>query len=137
MMNQMNQLQLIKRGRSYQSEIRYALTPESVYEAARKGLTLTDIAKALGVSRPTIRNVLDEREDLQVAWEKGHTELLAELCDHMIERAFQNDIILMFLLKTRFNFVEYQHVVNRESKEEAPKINIYLPDNQRDMVETD
>lgn len=117
----------------YKPELRYALSEEAVFEAARRGLTLADIAKAIGCSAPTVRSILNEREDLQLAWERGHSELLGELCNHMIERAFENDIILMFTLKTRFNFVEYQHVVNREREAETPKVNIYLPDNQRDV----
>ncbi len=111
------------------------LTPELVKKYASQGMTLKEIAKLYGCTRENISHSLASDEELKEAWEVGHTELLIEYTAQLKKRAFENDTLLMFALKTQCNYCEEQYKVGKDlEKKDAPRINIFLPHNNRDDV---
>ena len=111
------------------------MTPEIVYQYATQGLTLTEISKLYGCSMANISHAIESQDELKQAWEQGHAELLVEYTGHLKKRAFENDTMLMFALKTQFQYVEQQYLVGKQLETiERPKVMIYLPSNGRDEV---
>ncbi len=111
------------------------LTPELVRKYASQGMTLKEIAKLYGCTRENISHSLASDDELKEAWELGHTELLIEYTAQLKKRAFENDTLLMFALKTQCGYVEQQYVVGKDlEKKDIPRVNIYLPHNNRDDV---
>ena len=44
------------------------------------------------------------------------------------KRAFENDTLLMFALKTQCGYVEQQYIIGKEKKQQdAPRVHVYLP----------
>jgi len=111
------------------------MTPEIVYQYATQGLTLTEISKLYGCSMANVSHAIQSQDDLKQAWEQGHAELLVEYTGHLKKRAFENDTMLMFALKTQCGYVEQQYLVGKQLETiEKPKVMIYLPHNGRDEV---
>ena len=111
------------------------LTPELVKKYASQGMTLKEIAKLYGCTRENISHSLASDDELKEAWEVGHTELLIEYTAQLKKRAFENDTLLMFALKTQCGCVEQQYVVGKDlEKKDIHRVNIYLPHNNRDDV---
>ncbi len=111
------------------------LTPELVKKYASQGMTLKEIAKLYGCTRENISHSLASDDELKEAWEVGHTELLIEYTAQLKKRAFENDTLLMFALKTQCGYVEQQYVVGKDlEKKDIPSVRIYLPSNGRDEV---
>lgn len=111
------------------------LTPELVKKYASQGMTLTEISKLFGCTMANISHAIETNDELKEAWELGHAELLVEYTGQLKKRAFENDTMLMFALKTQCGYVEQQYVVGKDlDKKEAPRVNIYLPHNNRDDV---
>lgn len=111
------------------------LKPEQVYHYAKQGMTLKEIGNLYGCVKSNISHAISTNEDLKEAWDKGHAELLIEYTGQLKKRAFENDVMLMFALKTQFGYCEEQHKVGKQLEPiELPKINIYLPDNGRTDV---
>lgn len=109
------------------------MTPAIVRRYAKKGMTLEQIGALYGIGKQRVSTIISEDEALKTAWSEGHSQLLDELLDHLLIRAKSNDILLMFLLKSRFGFVEEQYRVGKVvDAENAPKIHVYLPDNERE-----
>lgn len=109
------------------------MTPELVRKYAMQGMTLTEIAKLFGCSVPNISHAIESQPELKEAWEQGHAELLVEYTGHLKKRVFQNDTLLMFALKTQFNYCEEQYKVGKQLEtEKPPAVMIFLPDNGRD-----
>ena len=85
-----------------------------------------------------ISHAIETNDELKEAWELGHAELLVEYTGHLKKRAFENDTMLMFALKTQCGYCEEQYKIGKElDKKDAPVVHIYLPDNQRDQVEVE
>ncbi len=111
------------------------LTPELVRTYAHQGLTLKEISRLYGCTVPNISHAIETNDELKAAWEQGHAELLVEYTGHLKKRAFVNDTLLMFALKTQCNYCEEQYKVGKDlEKKDAPRINIFLPHNNRDDV---
>jgi len=111
------------------------LTPELVKKYASQGMTLKEIAKLYGCTRENISHSLATDDELKEAWEVGHAELLIEYTAQLKKRAFENDTLLMFALKCQCGYVEQQYIVGKDlEKKDAPRINIFLPHNDRDDV---
>lgn len=116
------------------------LTPEIVKKYASQGLTLKEIAKLYDCGAPNIHHAIHNDEELCAAWEQGHLELLVEYTGHLKKRAFENDTLLMFALKTQCGYVEQQYLVGKQlDVEKLPRVQIFLPDNGRDIphIESD
>ena len=114
------------------------LTPELVKKYASQGMTLTEISKLFGCTMANISHAIETNDELKEAWELGHAELLVEYTGHLKKRAFENDTMLMFALKTQCGYCEEQYKIGKElDKKDAPVVHIYLPDNQRDQVEVE
>ncbi len=108
------------------------MTPESVYQYAKSGMTLTEISKLYGCTQANISHAIQSQDELKEAWEQGHAELLVEYVGQLKERAFKNDTMLMFVLKTQFGYCEEQYKVGKQLDDAVkPVVNIYLPDNGR------
>ena len=103
------------------------LTPELVKTYAAQGMTLKEIGAIYGCSGGNIASAIQTQDDLKDAWERGHAELLIEYTGQLKKRAFENDICLLFALKTQFGYVERQHTIGKENKQDQPRVNIYLP----------
>lgn len=111
------------------------LTPEIVYQYATQGLTLTEISKLYGCTMSNISHAIQSDDELKQAWEQGHAELLVEYTGHLKKRAFENDVMLMFALKTQCGYCEEQYKIGKQLEMiERPKVMIYLPHNGRDEV---
>ncbi len=111
------------------------MTADSVYEYAKTGLNMTQIAELYGCGTSNISQTIAKDEELKLAWQQGHSELLLELMPHIRERMLANDIFLMFCLKAMFGFCEEQHKIGKQLEtEKPPSVNIYLPNNNRDDV---
>jgi len=94
---------------------------------------MEQIGALFGIGKQRVSTIISEDASLKSAWEEGHGQLLDELLDHLLIRAKQNDILLMFLLKSRFGFVEEQYKVGKMlESDHAPSVQIFLPDNSRD-----
>lgn len=110
------------------------LTPEIVRKYATQGMSLTEIAKLYGCAISNISHAIESQDELKEAWEQGHAELLIEYTGHLKKRAFENDTLLMFALKTQCGYCEEQYKVGKQLEVEKPAmIQIYLPDNNRDV----
>ena len=111
------------------------LTPELVRKYASQGLKMTEIATLYGCTLPNISHAIETQDELNTAWAQGHAELLVEYTGQLKKRAFENDTMLMFALKTQCGYVEQQYVVGKDlEKNDAPVVRIYLPHNNRDDV---
>lgn len=111
------------------------LTPEMVYQYATQGLTLTEISKLYGCTMSNVSHAIQSNEELKQAWEQGHAELLVEYTGHLKKRAFENDVMLMFALKTQCGYCEEQYKIGKQLETiERPKVMVYLPHNGRDTV---
>lgn len=109
------------------------MTPESVYLYAKEGLKPEDIGKLYGLTRQRISQVIRDDEQLQASWDRGHADLLRGLMPHVWKRFYENDIVMIFILKSVFGFCEEQYKIGKVTDaENIPKIQIFLPDNQRD-----
>jgi len=104
------------------------LTPDLVRMYAAQGMTLKEIGSVYGCTGSNIAHAIDKRDDLKEAWEQGHAELLIAYTGQLKKRAFENDTLLMFALKTQCGYVEQQYVIGKEKKQEAqPQVHVYLP----------
>lgn len=111
------------------------LTPEIVYQYATQGLTLTEISKLYGCTMSNVSHAIQSDDELKQAWEQGHAELLVEYTGHLKKRAFENDVMLMFALKTQCGYCEEQYKIGKQLETiERPKVMVYLPHNGRDTV---
>ena len=109
------------------------IEPEAVYTYAKQGMSLLEISKLYGCAKSNISHAIQSNEELKDAWERGHAELLVEYTGQLKKRAFENDIMLMFALKTQCGYVEEQHRLGKQLEQvDAPRVMIYLPSNGRD-----
>lgn len=114
------------------------LTPEIVYQYANQGLTMTEISKLYGCTMANISHAIESQDELKQAWEQGHAQLLVEYTGHLKKRAFENDTMLMFALKTQCGYCEEQYKVGKQLETiEQPKVRVYVPWNSRDPLPKD
>ena len=111
------------------------LTPEDCYKYANCGMTMKEIGRLYGCTGPNISHAIETSDELKAAWNEGHGDYLVELSAHLKERAFKNDIILMFTLKSQFGFGEEQHKIGKQLEQNnQPTVKIYLPHNGRENI---
>lgn len=111
------------------------MTADSVYEYAKTGLNMEQIGDLYGCGKSNISQIIAKDEELKLAWQQGHSELLLELMPHIRERMLANDIFLMFMLKAMFGYCEEQHKLGKQLEvEKPPSVNIFLPENGRDNI---
>lgn len=130
-------------GTKWKTGVRGVLTPDAVRSYAAKGMSLTEIAYFHGCTKVNICLALKEDPDLQQAWNEGISEAI-EKATNCLMRNIENDNVLaaMFLLKCKHpagekGWLEEQHKQRITDAESAPRVNIYLPDNQRDSIPDD
>lgn len=93
------------------------ISRQAVKNMCSCGLRHNDIAKYMGISATTLRkHYVDE---LQVA----KVDRMVKLVEHAYMRAFENDTVLIFLLKTYCGFRETDTADNEEVEAESMTIN--------------
>lgn len=107
------------------------LTPELIRNYAAQGLTMKEISQLYGCTRENVSHAIATDDSLKAAWEEGHAELLIAYTGQLKRRAFENDTLLMFALKTQCGYCEEQYKVGKQESKEQPKVVVYLPDNDR------
>jgi hypothetical protein len=85
---------------------------ETITELAERGVTETDIAKALGMSFDTWLRIKTENEEAKHALEAARAIEKDQLVGMLFDKAMKGDsTAAMFLLKTRHGYLEgKQHV---------------------------
>jgi len=95
---------------------------QTVAAMAAAGARQEDIARRLGCDPKTWRRIRERDERVLEAFERGRSELHAELASKLIEKAKQGETApLIFLLKAMFSYrehapvpIQHDHVVRIE-----------------------
>lgn len=120
-------------GTHWKTGVHGILSPTLVYEYARQGMNFDEISKLYGCHKTNIAHAVNVDDELREAWERGHMELLIEYTGQLKKRAFENDTMLMFALKTQFGYCEEQFKIGKQlDQQQAPRVTIFIPDNNRD-----
>jgi hypothetical protein len=86
---------------------------ETITELAERGVTETDIAKALGMSFDTWLRIKTENEEAKQALEAARAIEKDQLVGMLFDKAMKGDsTAAMFLLKTRHGYLEGKQHVN-------------------------
>jgi hypothetical protein len=115
------------------------LTPDMMKMYASKGMDFNEIGAMFGYSKTRICQIMEDDPNLKSAWEQGNSILADTLTSalmRLIDCEKPNVIAVLFALKSRCGWVEEQHRKDKEVTNQTT-VSVYLPDNQRDPVQTD
>lgn len=115
-----------------------ALTPKLVEEYAKKLFSYDDIGALYGESRQNTYHAIKSNPELKEAFDKGQAQALDKVTGALMSQIEKGNIVaILFALKSKFKWVEYQYLLNKQDQAEMPKVTIYLPDNGRDPAVTE
>lgn len=127
-------------GTKWKAGARGVLTPDAVREFAALGMSIPAIGYFLGCTKQNIYGALKEDEALNQAWCEGVAELLYK-AGQCISRKIDNDdtVASLFTLKCKHIPGETGWIEEQYKKEQPttdfPRVNIYIPSNNRDLPE--
>ncbi len=105
------------------------LTPATVEALARKGLTMEEIGRYANCTSQNVSYALRTTPELKEAWNRGMLELQELTTSKLVELIEEKNLIaILFTLKCRFGWRE----TGPANIDDAPKIRIYLPSNNRE-----
>ena len=130
-------------GTRYKTGVKGVLNPDMVRKLASQGMGLSEIGYYYGCTKSNICHAIKSDEDLSQAWNEG-LSMAVEKATGCLMRNIENDNVLaaMFLLKCKHligekGWLEQQYKEKIVDPDLAPRVMIYLPENNRDVVETD
>ena len=121
-------------GKKKGSGLRNVLTAEMIKGYAAKGMSFTEIARMYGYTKERIGQIIGKDSELKEAWETGNAELCDTLTSALMRLVAKDNVIaILFALKSRCGWVEAQYLLNKPDATQQPQINVYLPDNGRNV----
>ena len=109
---------------------------QAAEDAAARGLSDTQVAEVLGISRATLSRRKRDDEAFEAAIKKGKARGIQEVSNMLFETALQGSVpAMIFYLKARAGWTDK----HKEPISEQPvnQLKIYCPDLNGNMVETD
>jgi hypothetical protein len=120
-------------GTRHKTGVPQLLTPELVRSYSAKGFNMPQIADLIGCFRNSVRNAIVTDDELKDAWKQGQAELLEKTTSSLMNLLDSNNLVAtLFTLKAKFGWVEEQYKLNKPDLTNSPRVNIYLPHNDRD-----
>ena len=122
-------------GKKKGSGLRNVLTAEMIKCYAAKGMSFTEIARMYGYSKERIGQIIGKDSELKDAWETGNAELCDTLTSALMRLVAKDNVIaILFALKSRCGWIEAQYLLNKPDTTTQPQVNVYLPDNGRNVA---
>jgi hypothetical protein len=122
-------------GTRYRTGVHGLLTVELVRKYAAQGMSLKEIGNLIGCTGANIGDAIRKDNDLKAAWEQGHAGLVEKLTSSLMRQVEKDSIIaVIFALKSRCGWVEFEKVMNRQDEANRPAVTVYIPHNSRDSV---
>ena len=109
---------------------------EALSTMASQGMTRKQCADFYGITPQRFNQILGKEPDLLAAFDSGLAQGIQVATKALMDRVKNGDLIaILFFLKCRAGFVEEQYLLkNREDKNDLPRVQIFLPDNSRDIA---
>ena len=130
-------------GTRWKTGVYRTLTPDMVRQLAGQGMGLAQIAYYYGCAKSTVHDAINHDEELLQAWNGGLSEAIEKATNCLMKNITENNNVLaaMFLLKCKHlpgerGWIEEQYKRD-EAQIEAPRVQIFLPDNSRDSFPSD
>jgi hypothetical protein len=109
--------------------------PEVIYRLATLGLDRNMIAGFWGITKAKYKELCDEYPILEEVYLMGSTAGIAKAAQKLEDMIEEKQLVpVLFRLKVG-GMVEAEKRIGKETNEEnAPRVSIFLPDNQRDTL---
>jgi len=107
---------------------------------AAGGMNRQQVADYFGITVRRLNQIFKEREDLLSAFNTGIAEGIKTATDALMDKIRSGDTVpILFYLKCRAGWVEQQYIKEKPDMDNIPRVNVYLPSNNRDvqLIESD
>lgn len=128
-------------GTKWKTGVHGMLTPDMVRTLAAQGMSLSEIGYYYGCGKSNIHHAINKDDELLQAWNEGLSAAIEKATNCLMKNITENNNVLaaMFFLKCKSlpgdrGWLEEQHKRN-DLNTDAPRVQIYLPDNSRDSNE--
>jgi transcriptional regulator with XRE-family HTH domain len=112
------------------------MTSDEIREMACGGMSRQQVADYYGITVRRLNQIFKQRNDLLAAFNTGLAQGIKVATRELMNRIQEGNIIAtIFYLKARGGWIEQQYI-KQKPETDAPKVQIYLPDNGRDSVGT-
>lgn len=106
------------------------IDPEVVYQMARLGLTRDMVAAYWGLNKNKFLKIADEYPEIEESYLMGMSAGIIKTATKLDEMVSEKQVIPTIFRMKISGFIEADK--KKEVANEAPKVNIFLPDNSRD-----
>ena len=107
---------------------------EGLSTMASQGMTRKQCADLYGITPQRFNQILGKEPDLLAALDSGLAQGIQVATKALMDRIAEGNVIAtLFFLKARAGWIEEQYVKDKTATN-APKVQIFLPDNGRDIA---
>ncbi len=108
---------------------------ENMEAMAEKGMTRQQIGAYYGVTGQRIGQLIKEHPELEEAFDRGLSKGIEKVTNKLWELIEEKNIVaILFFLKCHGKWIEQQYVKEKEV-DDSPRVTIFLPENNRDIIQ--
>lgn len=112
------------------------MTADEIREMACGGMSRQQVADYYGITVRRLNQIFRQRNEFLAAFNTGLAQGIKVATQELMNRIKEGNIIAtIFYLKARGGWIEQQYV-KEKPESDSPKVQIFLPDNGRDQVNT-
>lgn len=100
---------------------------------ATAGMSLADVARYYGCTRQALIKIMKNNPTIGQAFHNGMNHVLVKCVNVLLSKVEKGDTFAtVYILNNRFKWMEEKHKKEKPKENTIPKVNIYLPENNRD-----